>query len=194
MVIYAKYPITKGGIFIETQPYLSSYIITFHTFALLHGQHTNPFYTKVVENNRSFIVRKSPLEIMRDSCAHYRANFDSIIRSSKNDLKKRHKPPVMLTHSNNRPLMFFPLLSPALHQNSWIAYHAIKDVYKHTDGIVHIVLKDDTRMPLDSSIHTVYRQLALSHILSQQFENSQEELRSSYYLIMEPKNSDSPTS
>lgn len=183
----------KGGIPIENQHYLSSYIITFHTFALLHGQHTNPFYTKVVENNRSFIVQKSPLEIMRDSCKHYRANFDSIIRSSKSDLKKRHKPPVMLTHSNNRPLMFFPLLSPSLHQNSWIAYHAIKDVHKQTDGVC-IVMKDDTKMPLNTSMATVYRQLALSYILSQQFENSQEELRSSYYMIMEPKSSDSPTS
>ncbi|WP_153732433.1 competence protein ComK [Sporosarcina obsidiansis] len=175
------------------QQYLSSYIITFHTFALLHGQHSNPYFTKVVESNQTFFVEKTPLEIMRDSCTHYRTNFESIMNSSKSDLRKRHKPPIMLTHSNNRPLLFFPLLSPSLHKNSWIAYHAVKDVHKNEDGVC-VVLKNDTKMPLNTSIATVYRQLALSHILSQRFENAQEELRSSYYLIMEPKNSDSPIS
>ncbi|EGQ26980.1 MULTISPECIES: competence protein ComK [Sporosarcina] len=175
------------------QQNLSSYVVTFHTFALLHGQHSNPYYTKVVENDRTFIVEKTPLEIMRDSCTHYRTNFDSIINSSKSDLKKRPKPPIMLTHSNDRPLLFFPLLSPSLHKNSWIAYHAVKDAHQHKDG-VSVVLKNDTRMSLNTSIATVYRQLALSHFLSERFDNAQEELRSSYYMIMEPKNSDSPIS
>ncbi|AXH98390.1 hypothetical protein DV702_00920 [Sporosarcina sp. PTS2304] len=175
------------------QQNLSSYIVTFHTFALLHGQHSNPYYTKVVENDRTFIVEKTPLEIMKDSCAHYRTNFDSIITSSKNDLKNRPKPPIMLTHLNNRPLLFFPLLSPTLHKNSWVAYHAVKDTHQCEDGVA-VVLKNDTHMPLDTSLATVYRQMALSHILSQRFDNAQEELRSSYYMIMEPKNSDAPIS
>ncbi|PIC64473.1 hypothetical protein CSV79_06735 [Sporosarcina sp. P13] len=175
------------------QQNLSSYIVTFHTFALLHGQHSNPFYTKVVENNRTFIVEKTPLEIMKDSCAHYRTNFDSIINSSKNDLKNRPKPPIMLTHLYNRPLLFFPLLSPTLHKNSWVAYHAVKDTHQCKNG-VSVVLKNDTHMPLDTSMATVYRQLALSHILSLQFDNTQEELRSSYYMIMDRKNSDAPIS
>lgn len=175
------------------QHILSSYIVTFHTFALLHGQHSNPYYTKVVESDRTFIVEKTPLEIMKDSCSHYRSNFDSIITSSKNDLKNRPKPPIMLTHSNDRPLLFFPLLSPTLHKNSWVAYHAVKDAHPKEDG-VSVVLKNDTQMPLDTSIATVYRQMALSHILSQRFDNAQEQLRSSYYMIMEPKSSDSPIS
>ncbi|PIC79878.1 hypothetical protein CSV75_07830 [Sporosarcina sp. P18a] len=173
--------------------YLSSYIVTFHTFALLHGQHANPYYTKVVESDRTFIVEKTPLEIMRDSCAHYRSNFESIINSSKTDLKNRPKPPIMLTHSNDRPLLFFPLLSPTLHKNSWVAYHAVKDAVQHEDGVT-VMLKNDAQMQLDTSIATVYRQMALSHILFQRFENAQEELRSSYYMIMEPKSSDSTIS
>ena len=170
--------------------HLSSYIVTFHTFALLHGQHSNPYYTKVVESDRTFIVEKTPLEIMRDSCAHYRSNFESIINSSKADLKNRPKPPIMLTHSNDRPLLFFPLLSPTLHKNSWVAFHAVRDVIPH-DNDVSVTLKNDKKMVLDTSMATVYRQMALSHILSQRFENAQVELRSSYYMIMEPKNSDS---
>lgn len=177
---------------VNQQP-LSSYVVTFHTFALLHGQHENPYYTKVIESNQTFFVEKTPLEIMKDSCAHYLTNFDSIINSSKMDLRNRPKPPIMLTHSNNRPLLFFPLLSPTLHKNSWIAYHAVKDTTACENGI-SIVLKNDTQLPLETSMATIYRQLALSHILSQRFYNAQEELRSSYYMIMEPKNLDAPIS
>lgn len=173
--------------------YLPSYIVTFHTFALLHGQHRNPFYTEVIENNQTFIVKKTPLEIMKESCVHYRSNFEAVVDSSKVDLKKRHKPPIMLTHAHNQPLLFFPLLSPSLHNNTWIAYHAVKDFQKGPKG-VSVVLKNNENIQLNTSLATMYRQVALSHLLKQRFENSQEMLSSSYYMIMESNNSDSPIS
>lgn len=175
----------------ENQPVLPSYIVTFHTFALLHGQHANPYYTKVIESDRTLIIEKTPLEIMRDSCKHYRTNFETIMESSKNDLENRSKPPIMLTHSNNRPLLFFPLLSPVIHKNSWVAYHAVKDAKPLKQGVA-VLLKNDHRMHLDTSIATIYRQMALSHILAQRFEHAQEDLKSSYYLIMESKSKNSP--
>lgn len=172
---------------------LSSYIVTFRTFALLNGKHPNPFFTQVIESNRTFFVEKTPLEIMRDSCAYYRTNLEAIIESSKKDLKKRHKPPIMLTHSHNKPLLFFPLLSPSLHQNTWVAFHAFKDAHPHTVG-VSLTLKNNTKLLLNTSMNTVYRQVTLSHVLSQRFDHRQEELSSSYSMVMEPKHSDSPTS
>ncbi|GIN69582.1 hypothetical protein J14TS2_00570 [Bacillus sp. J14TS2] len=75
--------------------------------------------TRVVEENDSFTVRKSPLQIMQDSLLYYGHDLEGASQASKQILGNINMPPVKVYNN----IYWFPLYSKRKEHNIWIASH-----------------------------------------------------------------------
>lgn len=80
-------------------------------------------YSRVVEGNDSFIVKKKPWDLVNDSLKTYCSDLPGAIKGSKSIIGNCHMPPIRI---NGMPDMYwFPHTSPNDNDCVWLALHHI---------------------------------------------------------------------
>ena len=84
--------------------------------------------SEVVEIDTSFIVNKTPIEIIDESCRYFGSSYKGRTEGSKIMLGMNYKLPILIEEFNN--LIFFPTSSPRFGQCIWISLNNIKNYMK----------------------------------------------------------------
>lgn len=96
---------------------LDDYEINFETLIVEPVDEDNSI---VYEIHNEFIVHKSCISILKDSCLFFGSSFDGRIECTKRFLDCKMKVPIIIEESNN--MIFFPTTSIKNHKCMWISY------------------------------------------------------------------------
>ena len=118
--------------------------------------------TKVVELENDFVIKKSAIEIVSDSCNYFGSSLEGRLKGSKNILGSIYKVPIIIEESNN--IIFFPTMSPQLRKNSWISHNNIlKCEKKHNKTIIYF--KNSKKIELNIPYLSISNQIVRSTLL-----------------------------
>lgn len=112
--------------------------------------------SKVIELDSSYIVDKSPNEIIDDSCKYFGSSYQGRFDGAKKILNMNYKLPIMIEEFNN--LIFFPTSSPRFGECNWISLGNIKNYLK--DGAFSkIIFNNDSDITLEISYYSLENQI-----------------------------------
>ncbi|MCA1030950.1 competence protein ComK [Bacillus timonensis] len=109
------------------QSYIPEYEINRYTMAIIPETIDNEVYSRVLEVNGEYMIKKKPLEIIRDSCDYFGCSMQGRKDGTRSLTGITHKAPIMIEPAIN--LYFFPTSSPTQSTCAWIAH---RYVYRHT--------------------------------------------------------------
>jgi Genetic competence transcription factor len=99
------------------------YVVNEKTIALLpHNAADGSLETFVIEENREFISRETPFEIVQQSCSYFGSTYAGRKKGAAN-LGYKSMPPICVCSELN--LYLFPLKSESQRDNIWIAHSHI---------------------------------------------------------------------
>ena len=131
---------------------MDSYEINKNTVALIPKENK----TIVYEVDNSFVVNKSPLNIVEESCEYFGSSLEGRQTGTSALVGFTHKVPVIIEESFD--LIFFPTLSPKNSECSWLAYSHIFKPDKFKDKTI-IELKNGKKILVDVSTAIIDSQL-----------------------------------
>ena len=131
---------------------MDSYEINKNTVALIPKENK----TIVYEVDNSFVVNKSPLKIVEESCEYFGSSLEGRQTGTSALVGFTHKVPVIIEESFD--LIFFPTLSPKNSECSWLAYSHIFKPDKFKDKTI-IELKNGKKILVDVSSAIIDNQL-----------------------------------
>lgn len=131
---------------------MDSYEINKNTVALIPKENK----TIVYEVDNSFVVNKSPLKIVEESCEYFGSSLEGRQTGTSALVGFTHKVPVIIEESFD--LIFFPTLSPKNRECSWLAYSHIFKPDKFKDKTI-IELKNGKKILVDVSTTIIDSQL-----------------------------------
>lgn len=131
---------------------MDSYEIDKNTVALIPKENK----TIVYEVDNSFVVNKSPLKIVEESCEYFGSSLEGRQTGTSALVGFTHKVPVIIEESFD--LIFFPTLSPKNRECSWLAYSHIFKPDKFKDKTI-IELKNGKKILVDVSTAIIDSQL-----------------------------------
>jgi competence protein ComK len=104
---------------------LNTYVITSETMALVPKfDHYGNLHTLVYETSETFIVKKSPTQIVKESCVFYGSGYSGRLEAAKRIFVNNKMLPIMI--SEILGIVFIPIHSPQNPKCIWIAYNHIK--------------------------------------------------------------------
>lgn len=104
---------------------METYEISKQTLAIIA---LNEETSKIIEEDKEFIINRSSKKIINDSCKFFGSSYEGRFQGTKTMLGISHKSPIIIEESSE--IIFFPTSSPRLDMCSWISLNNIKDYYK----------------------------------------------------------------
>lgn len=141
---------------------LEDYEINSETLAIL------PYKTdssEVLESDCHYYVKKTPKEILDNSCRFYGSSLEGRLSGTKRITGFHYKSPIIVEESY--PTIFFPTESPHLESCSWINLKNIKSYLPYFKGSI-IEFKNGQTLALNISKHSLENQVFRASRLSQQ--------------------------
>ena len=132
---------------------MKNYEINSDTIALIPINSTK---TKVYELENEFIVDKSGLKIMEESCEFFGSSLQGRQKGTKNLTGITHKSPVIVEESRN--IIFFPTNSPRLSKCCWISLNNLENISKSSDNTL-LIFKNERKLYLDISFNILDNQI-----------------------------------
>lgn len=143
---------------------LQDYEINSDTLAILPYQSE---YAKVLELNNQYYVKKTPKNIICDSCKYYGSSYQGRVEGTRNLVGIYYKSPIIVEESI--PMIFFPTESPRHESCSWINLSNVVRCESCFGGSL-IEFKNGKTIPLNISKislqNQVYRASRLSERLN----------------------------
>jgi|SRR5690625_333751 len=134
------------------------YPIGVDTLAIFPAKNPNYQAKIILENNKHVMVKRSPTEIIKDSCRHYLVNYECEKKISQRVFNFLQKSPIRV---NPHLLIYmFPTRSDRHKDVIWINADKIekkkknKNKSRHTD----IIFTCDTKITVDVSLYTINNQ------------------------------------
>ncbi len=115
--------------------------------------------TKIIEENKEYVVNKNAYSIMDDSCKYFGSSYVGRVEGSKNMIGYEYKLPIIVEES--RKLIFFPTSSPNSEDCSWISLKHVDDVEKNTESTI-LRFKNGSKVKLNISKASFNNQLLRS--------------------------------
>ena len=140
---------------------MDSYEVNKDTVALVQKDSK---HTVVYEIEDTFIVDKTPLEIMEASCEYFGSSFEGRQVGTTKLIGFTHKLPIIVEESFN--LIFFPTLSPKNEKCSWIAYSHVFKPCKYNNKTI-LELKNGKKLIMNVSSSILDSQLYRSSRLKE---------------------------
>ncbi len=131
---------------------MESYEINKNTIALVPKDKK----TIVYEEDNSFVVDKTPLQIVEESCEYFGSSLEGRQVGTSKIIGFTHKVPIIVEESFD--LIFFPTLSPKNEECSWLSYSHIFKPDKFKDKTI-IELKNGKKILVDVSSAIIDNQL-----------------------------------
>ena len=107
---------------------MNEYEINAETLAIIP---ISSHVSKIIEKHDTFIVNKSTLEIIDDSCRFFGSSYKGRHEGTKSILGVSYKAPIVIEES--RDLIFFPTHSPRFDECCWIS---LSEIEKYIRGKV----------------------------------------------------------
>jgi competence protein ComK len=121
-----------------------SYEINNSTLAIVP---INSNTSKVIEENETYLVRKSTTEIIDDSCRFFGSSYLGRHEGTKTLMGINYKSPIIVEES--KEIIFFPTSSPRFDNCYWIALDKVKN---HQKSNVGTLLKFNNGYEIDINI------------------------------------------
>ena len=118
--------------------------------------------TKVVELENVYLIKKSVMEIISDSCNYFGSSLEGRLQGSKSMLGSIYKAPIIIEESNN--IIFFPTMSPQQRKTSWISHKNILKCEKKRNKTV-IYFKNSKKIELNVPYLSISNQIVRSTLL-----------------------------
>jgi len=118
--------------------------------------------SEVFELDNSFIVKKTPIEIIDESCRYFGSSYKGRNEGSKRLLSMNYKLPVLIEEFNN--IIFFPTSSPRFGYCIWISLNNIKNYIK-VDTNSKIVFSNDNELLIKNSYYSLENQIFRASML-----------------------------
>lgn len=128
--------------------------------------------SKVIEENREFIVYLPSTKIIDNSCKFFGSSYEGRLNGTKNILGVSHKAPIIIEETTK--IIFFPTSSPRLESCSWIALNKISDYYKlYADTIIKFSCGKKIKLELSYGIidNQVLRATRLEALIEKRINN-----------------------
>ena len=132
---------------------MDSYEINKDTVALVPKDND---HTTVYEVDNSFVVDKSAINIVRESCEYFGSSLEGRQVGTLSLVGFTHKVPVIVEESFD--IIFFPTLSPKNNQCAWVAYDHVFQPEKYKDKTI-LKLKNGKKILIDASDAIIQNQL-----------------------------------
>ena len=132
---------------------MESYEINKDTVALVPKDENK---TMVYEVDNSFVVDKTPLKIMEESCEYFGSSLEGRQIGTASLIGYTHKVPVIVEETFD--LIFFPTLSPKNEECTWLSYAHIFKPDKFKNKTI-LNLKNGKNILIDISSSTIDNQL-----------------------------------
>ena len=130
------------------------YEITFDTQVILPMDSKS---SKIIENNESYVVNVTPMQILEHSCEYFGSSFDGRREGTKKLLGITHKSPIIVEES--RKIIFLPTTSPDRNDCIWINLEKISRYYKSSQKKSIIEFKNGDIIEFDVSIGSLTNQI-----------------------------------
>ena len=143
------------------------YEITFDTQVILPMDSKS---SKIIENNESYVVNVTPMQILEHSCEYFGSSFDGRREGTKKLLGITHKSPIIVEES--RKIIFFPTTSPDRNDCIWINLEKISRYYKSSQKKSIIEFKNGDIIEFDVSIGSLTNQILRASRLNYILEES----------------------
>lgn len=112
--------------------------------------------SKIIESHHEFVVHRSVLDIMDDSCRFFGSSYSGRHEGTKYLIGSSYKSPIIVEES--RELIFFPTSSPRAQECIWLALSFIEKYYRvGMKTIVHF--KNGKSLDLDISFGSLENQV-----------------------------------
>ncbi len=115
--------------------------------------------SKVVEEDREYIVLRKSTEIVDHSCRYFGSSFLGRHEGTKNLIGVSYKTPILIEETNN--IIFFPTSSSRADDCYWISLEQIND-YNDYEGNSKIIFKNGYELILNISIGSLENQILRS--------------------------------
>ncbi|KGA96733.1 hypothetical protein AJ85_14180 [Alkalihalobacillus alcalophilus ATCC 27647 = CGMCC 1.3604] len=106
---------------------IDDYLINAETFIIepIYGEF-GQLFSKVHEERGSYIVKKKPINLIKESCLYYGAGYKGRLDSSIKATGFQKKVPICIFEGQK--IFFFPLGSPNNDDSSWVAHYHVEKV------------------------------------------------------------------
>lgn len=112
--------------------------------------------TKVIEDDREFVIEKDTMAILDDSCRFYGSSYLGRLAGSNSILKNVYKTPIIIEESHS--IIFFPISSPRYHHTTWIALKPITE-YKKCGKYTEIIFQNNKKLLVEISYSSFENQI-----------------------------------
>ena len=104
---------------------MTNYEISKETLAIIP---IDNYCSRVVEKEDVFIVEKTPMEIIEDSCSFFGSSYVGRANGTKKLIGISHKAPIIVEET--KEIIFFPTSSPRLYECCWLSLKNIEKYHK----------------------------------------------------------------
>ena len=112
--------------------------------------------SKIIEKTEEFIVDKSPIEIINDSCLYFGSSYSGRLSATKYLLGISYKSPIVIEETRN--IIFFPTLSPRVKNCYWINLNNIKN-YEKSNKQSRVIFNDGKKLEIPISFGSLDNQV-----------------------------------
>lgn len=132
---------------------MSEYYISKETCAIISLDDNS---CEVIENDRRFVINRSCMGVINDSCVYFGSTYQGRVSASKAILKMNYKLPIIIEEYNG--LIFFPTSSPRFDSCIWLNLSMISS-YERNDNDSRVVFKNGSILDLDISYYSLENQI-----------------------------------
>lgn len=152
---------------------LTTYEVNPQTMAILSQQSDNLIISLVIEVNDTFLVAKSPTEIIKHSCKYFGSSYRGRTEGTQSLIGISHKAPIAISPTSN--LFFFPTHSPKRPECCWFSHTHITKLSRNPLNQTIITFPNQTTYTIDISLgsfeNQVHRTAQLRSTYSDRYTN-----------------------
>nr|WP_281181404.1 competence protein ComK [Caryophanon latum] len=147
---------------------ITDYTISQHTMAIFDCNYKGQSSSLILEKNKRLFIKKKPIQLIRESCRHYGLSYTERIRQTKRYFRQTHKLPILLTYTQTKPCIIFPLYSSRTFENAWLNLYAIRNM--KADGQYCTVQFENEWIPLPATMNVFKTQYTVANLYARNLE------------------------
>ena len=145
---------------------MDSYEINNGTLAIIATGNGN---SKILEDEKTYIIKKTPYEILDHSCKYFGSSYEGRKEGAKEIIGRSYKIPIVI--EDTQRLVFFPTVSPEEKDCIWIAVNKILSYKQEKYSATSITFKNGKKVMIPLSFRAVQNQILRATRLSYILDN-----------------------
>ncbi|HLQ73015.1 MAG TPA: competence protein ComK [Bacillota bacterium] len=136
----------------------TSYVINKNTIALVPAKKLD-YYTTVYETDKEKQIKKTPFEIIKDSCIHYWTTYEGRKKAVYHHTKYKQKTPIPI--HMEKEIFFFPTHAPASMNSHWFSVKHIGNmkINDKDKRETFVSFSNGKTLKIDATLYSLMRQI-----------------------------------